>query len=65
MKSLIIVESHNDKFFIEKLRDELGLKNIELKDYMFGATEQNIIANKDGISVMCVNPKEGKIQGFN
>ncbi len=40
-------------------------KNIELKDYMFGATEQNIIANKDGISVMCVNPKEGKIQGFN
>ena len=40
-------------------------KNIELKDYMFGATEQNIIANKEGIAVMCVNPKEGKIQGFN
>lgn len=40
-------------------------KNIELKDYMFGATEQNVIANKEGISVMCVNPKEGKIQGFN
>lgn len=41
-------------------------KNIELKDYMFGATEQNIIANKEGIAVMCVNPKEsGKLQGFN
>jgi nucleotide-binding universal stress UspA family protein len=40
-------------------------KNIELKDYMFGATEQNVIANKEGIAVMCVNPKEGKTQGFN
>lgn len=32
MKSLIIVESHNDKYFIEKLRDILGLENIELKE---------------------------------
>jgi len=40
-------------------------KNIDIKDYMFGATEQNIIANHDGISVICVNPKEGKISGFN
>lgn len=39
-------------------------KSIELKDYMFGATEQKIIANKEGIAIMCVNPKEGKLQGF-
>jgi hypothetical protein len=32
---------------------------------MFGATEQKIIANKEGIAVMCVNPREGKLQGFN
>ena len=32
MKSLIIVESHNDKYFIEKLRDILRLENIELKE---------------------------------
>ena len=32
MKSLIIVESHNDKYFIEKLRDILDLENIELKE---------------------------------
>ena len=27
MKSLIIVESHNDKYFIEKLRDILDLES--------------------------------------
>ena len=32
MKSIVIVESSNDKYFIEKLRDVLGLKNIELKE---------------------------------
>ena len=32
MKSLIIVESDNDKFFIEKLRDELGLTNIKIDE---------------------------------
>lgn len=32
MKSLIIVESHNDKYFIEKLRDELGLTNIKIDE---------------------------------
>lgn len=37
---------------------------IDLQDYMFGATEQKIIANKDGVAVMCVNPREGKLQGF-
>ncbi|MBK8805322.1 MAG: universal stress protein [Bacteroidales bacterium] len=40
-------------------------KNIDIADYMFGATEQKIIANKEGVTVMCVNPKEGKITGFN
>jgi len=70
------VEAAGEKDFDEEI-EEFSLKvnasailitttkNIELKDYMFGATEQNIIANKDGIAVMCVNPKEGKIQGFN
>lgn len=40
-------------------------KKLDISDYMFGATEQKIIANKEGITVMCVNPKEGKIVGFN
>lgn len=40
-------------------------KKLEVTDYMFGATEQKVIANKEGISVMCVNPKEGKFVGFN
>lgn len=39
--------------------------HIDFQDYMFGATEQKIIANKEGIAVMCVNPREGKLQGFN
>ena len=32
MNSLVIVESDNDKFFIEKLRDELGLTNIKIDE---------------------------------
>ena len=32
MNNLIIVESHNDKFFIEKLRDVLGLSNIKVEE---------------------------------
>ena len=71
-----VVEASGNKDFDEEIIEFAGkidastilittTKNIELKDYMFGATEQNIIANKEGISVMCVNPKEGKIQGFN
>jgi len=36
-------------------------REIGVTDYMFGATEQQVIANKEGISVMCVNPKEGKV----
>lgn len=32
MNSLVIVESDNDKFFIEKLRDVLGLSNIKVEE---------------------------------
>ena len=32
MNSLVIVESDNDKFFIEKLRDVLGLSNIKVDE---------------------------------
>ncbi|MDK9694395.1 MAG: hypothetical protein OEL19_09155 [Sulfurimonas sp.] len=39
MKSLIIVESHNDKFFIEKLRDVWGLENIEFKEPICARTD--------------------------
>jgi nucleotide-binding universal stress UspA family protein len=40
-------------------------KKLEVTDYMFGATEQQVIANKESISVMCVNPKEGKFASYN
>ena len=33
-------------------------KNIRFQDYVFGATEQQIIANEAKIPVMCVNPME-------
>ncbi|MDP4210621.1 MAG: universal stress protein [Bacteroidota bacterium] len=32
-------------------------KNISFLDYMFGASEQRVIANKAKIPVMCVNPR--------
>jgi len=38
--------------------------HIDLQDYIFGATEQKIIGNKEGISVMAVNPRDGKLTGF-
>lgn len=38
--------------------------HIDLQDYIFGATEQKIIGNKEGISVMAVNPRDGKLGGF-
>lgn len=38
-------------------------KNINGFDYMFGAFEQKLISNEEGISVMCVNPR--KALGFN
>lgn len=43
----------------------LTTKNISLADYVLGANEQQIISNKYGIPVMCINPKPGKISsGF-
>ncbi len=33
-------------------------KNIRLQDYVLGADEQKIIANKERIPVMCINPRE-------
>lgn len=38
--------------------------HIDLQDYIFGATEQKIIGNKEGMAIMCVNPRDGKLQGF-
>lgn len=42
-------------------------KDIGFKDYVLGATEQEIIANEAKIPVMCVNPREDirKLAGFN
>lgn len=42
-------------------------KDIGFKDYVLGATEQEIIANEAKIPVMCVNPREDirKLSGFN
>lgn len=61
--------SHETEAFAVKLKTDIILitttKNIGIKDYMFGATEQYLIANKEGMPVMCVNPKEGKLAGFN
>lgn len=39
MNSLIIVESHNDKFFIENLRDKLELTNIEIDEPICNITD--------------------------
>ncbi|HBX49822.1 MAG: hypothetical protein A2275_06745 [Bacteroidetes bacterium RIFOXYA12_FULL_35_11] len=42
-------------------------KDIGFKDYVLGATEQEIIANDAKIPVMCINPREDirKFTGFN
>lgn len=41
-------------------------KDPAIQDFMFGATEQKIIGNKEDIAVMCVNPREShKLSGFN
>lgn len=47
MNNLIIVESHNDKFFIEKLRDVLGLSNIEIEEPICSITDYECL---DGLS---------------
>lgn len=38
-------------------------KDINIADYVIGALEQNIISNKYGIPVMCINPRPGRIKG--
>jgi nucleotide-binding universal stress UspA family protein len=38
-------------------------KDITAADYIVGASEQQIISNKYGIPVMCINPRPGKIGG--
>jgi nucleotide-binding universal stress UspA family protein len=41
-------------------------RGINLTDYMFGASEQQIIANEAKIPVMCVNPRKAIVgDGFN
>jgi hypothetical protein len=47
MSSLIIVESHNDKFFIEKLRDKLNLVNIKIENPICNLTDYECL---DGLS---------------
>ena len=47
MSNLIIVESHNDKFFIEKLNDVLGLSNIEVDEPICNITDYECL---DGLS---------------
>jgi len=32
-------------------------KDLSFQDYVFGASEQQIIANKAGLSIMCINPR--------
>jgi len=39
-------------------------RKLDITDYMFGATEQKIIANKKLISVITVFPKEGRYASF-
>lgn len=47
MSSLIIVESHNDKFFIEKLSEELGFANIQIEEPICNITDYECL---DGLS---------------
>ncbi len=39
MNNLIIVESHNDKFFIEKLKDVMGFTNIKVDEPICNITD--------------------------
>jgi hypothetical protein len=38
-------------------------KSINLADYIFAASEQNIIDNHAKIPVMCINPKPSRVGG--
>lgn len=41
----------------------MATRDIRWVDYMLGASEQYIIANPEGLPVMCMNPKPAKIAG--
>lgn len=41
----------------------MATRDIKLMDYLFGAPEQFIIANKYNLPVMCINPRPMKIAG--
>ena len=56
--------------FAEEMKADLIMimttKDIGIADYIFAADEQNIISNKPGIPVMCINPRLDikKVGGF-
>ncbi|MFH0756459.1 MAG: universal stress protein [Bacteroidota bacterium] len=41
----------------------MATRDINWIDYLLGAPEQYLIANPEGISVMCMNPKPAKLSG--
>ena len=41
----------------------MATRDIRWVDYMLGAPEQYLIANPEGIPVMCMNPKKAKVAG--
>ena len=41
----------------------MATRDIRWVDYLLGAPEQYILANPEGISVMCMNPKPAKMSG--
>ncbi len=41
----------------------MATRDIRWVDYLLGAPEQYLIANPEGISVMCMNPKPAKLSG--
>ena len=41
----------------------MATRDINWVDYFLGAPEQYLIANPEGIPVMCMNPKPAKIAG--
>ena len=43
----------------------MATRDIKWVDYMLGAPEQYVIANPEGLAVMCMNPRPAKISsGF-
>ena len=41
----------------------MATRDIRWVDYMLGAPEQYLIANPEGLPVMCMNPKPAKVSG--